>query len=190
MVEKRFLLQDKASLTHRSLRARLRAWWRTRDRRITVGRGFVLMPNVDIRLTDNAKLTIGDFCSIDSYAYLQLTKPEPEVILEDYVSIGRGTVIAAKKLIRIGKYTQIGPYCQINDQDHAFARGELIMNQQAMIEPVVIGQDCWFGSGVRVTKGVTIGDGVVLGAGSVVTRDIPPYQIWAGSPARFLKERE
>jgi len=190
MIEKRFLFEDKASITHRSFRARLRGWWRTLDRRITVGREFVLMPHVDIRLADNAKLIIGDYCSIDSYAYLQLTKPEPEVILEDYVSIGRGTVIAAKKSIRIGKFTQIGPYCQINDQDHSVARGELIMNQRAVIEPVVIGQDCWFGSGVRITKGVTIGDGVVLGAGSVVTRDIPAYQIWAGAPARFIKERE
>jgi acetyltransferase-like isoleucine patch superfamily enzyme len=190
MLEKRFQLTDKASLTHRSIRARLRAWWRTRDRRITVGKEFVLMPHVDLRLTDNAKLVIGDYCSIDSYAYLQLTKPEPVVILEDYVSIGRGSVIAAKKLIRIGRYTQIGPFCQINDQDHAFARDELIMNQRAIIAPVIIGEDCWFGSGVRVVKGVTIGDGVVLGAGSVVTSDIPPYQIWAGAPARFIKNRE
>ena len=190
MLEKRFLLKDKASLTNRSVRARLRGWWYTRDPRITVGKEFVLMPHVDFRLTDNAKLVIGDYCSIDSYAFLLLTKPEPQVILEDYVSIGRGCVLAAKKLIKIGKYTQIAPYCQINDQDHAFARGELIMNQRAIIEPVVIGQDCWFGSGVRVTKGVTIGDGVVVGAGSVVTRDIPAYQIWAGSPARFIRERE
>lgn len=148
------------------------------------------MPHVDLRLTDNARLIIGDYCSIDSYAYLQLTRPEPQVILEDYVSIGRGCIIAAKKLIRIGKYTQIGPNCQINDQDHGFAREELIMNQIAIIEPVIIGQDCWFGSGVRVTKGVNIGDGVVVGAGSVVIHNIPPYQIWAGVPARFIRNRE
>jgi acetyltransferase-like isoleucine patch superfamily enzyme len=190
MVEKRFFLKDKASLTHRSLATRVRAFWRTRDRRITVGKEFVLMPHVDIRLTDNAKLIIGDYCSIDSYAYLQLTRPEPQVVLEDFVSIGRGCVIAAKKLIRIGKYTQIGPYCQINDQDHGFARGELIMNQLAIIEPVIIGEDCWFGSGVRITKGVTIGDGAVIGAGSVVVRDIPAYQIWAGVPAKYIKERQ
>jgi acetyltransferase-like isoleucine patch superfamily enzyme len=190
MVEKRFLLKDKASLSHRSLATRVRAYWRTRDRRITVGKEFVLMPHVDIRLADNAKLIIGDYCSIDSYTYLQLTRPEPTVILEDYASIGRGCVIAAKKLIKIGKYTQIGPHCQINDQDHGFARGELIMNQLSIIEPVVIGQDCWFGSGVRIVKGVTIGDGVVIGAGSVVTQDIPEYQIWAGIPAKFIRNRE
>jgi acetyltransferase-like isoleucine patch superfamily enzyme len=189
MMEKRFLLKDSASLSNQSWSRRIRGFFKTLDSRISCGKKLVLMPNVDIRLCDNAKLIIGDHCSIDSYVYLQLTKPEPTVILGDYVSIGRGTVIAAKKLIQIGAYTQIGPFCQINDQSHDFKRDELIMNQKAIIKPVVIGKDCWFGSGVRIVMGVTIGDGVVVGAGSIVTKDIPAYQVWAGNPARFIKER-
>jgi acetyltransferase-like isoleucine patch superfamily enzyme len=189
MVEKRLLMKDRASMRDISWAKKFRTFVRTRDRRIECGKNVVIMPRVDIRMTDNAKLILGNYCVIDSYAYLQLTKPEPKIILGDYVTIGRGTVLAAKKLIKIGKYSMLGPHCQINDQSHEFAKGELIMNQPAIIKEVVIGQDCWFGSGVRVVMGVTIGDGAVIGAGSVVTKDIPPYQIWAGNPARFIRER-
>lgn len=190
MVEKRLLLEDNASMRNISWFKRVITFLKTRDRRIKCGKNVIIMPHVDMRLTENAKLIIGNYCVIDSYAYIQLTKPDPKVILEDYVTIGRGTVIAAKKLIHIGKYTMIGPFCQINDQGHGFAKGELIMNQPAVIKPVTIGSDCWFGSGVRVMMGVTIGDGAVIGSGSIVTKDIPAYQVWAGNPARFLKNRE
>ena len=72
----------------------------------------------------------------------------------------------------------LAPNCQINDQDHGFVKDELILNQMADIQPITIGKDCWFGSGVRVTKGVNVGDGAIVGVGSVVTRDVPAYEIW------------
>lgn len=52
-----------------------------------------------------------------------------------------------------------------------------------------IGNDVWIGDNVMIKAGVTIGDGVVIGMGSIVTRDIPSYQIWGGNPARLIKNR-
>ena len=184
------LLPDRASVGSGTLSDRLRARLLGLRRGVTVGRNVVVKPHVEVRVTDNGRLVIGDDSTIDSYAYFQLTKPEPVVTLGRHVGIGRHCVIAAKRSIVIGDYTQIGPYCQINDQDHGTRRDDLIMNQRAVIEPVRIGSDCWFGSGVRVVKGVTIGDGAIIGAGSVVTCDVPPYEIWVGVPARRLKVRE
>ena len=46
----------------------------------------------------------------------------------------------------------------------------------------------FIGAKTIITKPVTIGQGAVIGAGSVVTKDIPPYEIWAGVPARFIKK--
>lgn len=55
--------------------------------------------------------------------------------------------------------------------------------------PVIVGNDVWIGQGVIVLGGITIGDGCVIGAGSVVTRDVPPYAVVVGAPAKIIKYR-
>jgi acetyltransferase-like isoleucine patch superfamily enzyme len=52
-----------------------------------------------------------------------------------------------------------------------------------------VGNDVWIGNCVLIKSNVKIGDGVVIGMGSVVTKDIPSYEIWAGNPAKFIKRR-
>ena len=52
-----------------------------------------------------------------------------------------------------------------------------------------IGNDVWIGARALIKSGVTIGHGAIIGMGSVVTKDIPPYEIWAGNPAKFIKKR-
>lgn len=54
---------------------------------------------------------------------------------------------------------------------------------------VHIEDDVFIGLNVIICNSVTIGKGAIIGAGSVVTKDIPPYQVWAGNPARFIKNR-
>lgn len=54
---------------------------------------------------------------------------------------------------------------------------------------VVIEDDVFIGMNVIICNSVTIGKGAVIGAGSIVTKDIPPYQVWAGNPAHFIKDR-
>ena len=54
---------------------------------------------------------------------------------------------------------------------------------------VGIGHDVWIGHGVTVTAGVTVGTGAVIGAGAVVTRDVAPYTVVGGVPARMIKRR-
>lgn len=57
-------------------------------------------------------------------------------------------------------------------------------------KPIHIGSDCWFGGNVIVLPGVNIGNGATVGAGSVVTKDVPPFTVVAGNPARVIKTIE
>ena len=56
-------------------------------------------------------------------------------------------------------------------------------------ERTIIGNDVWIGARVMVKSGVRIGDGAVIGMGSIVTKDVPSYEIWAGNPAKKIKDR-
>ena len=58
------------------------------------------------------------------------------------------------------------------------------------VAPVVIGDDCWIGRRVMIMAGVTIGEGCVIAAGAVVTKDIPPYSVVGGIPAKVIKNRK
>lgn len=53
----------------------------------------------------------------------------------------------------------------------------------------MIGNDVWIAAGAQVLRGVKVGDGAVLGGGTIVTKDVPPYEIWAGVPARKIGQR-
>lgn len=55
--------------------------------------------------------------------------------------------------------------------------------------PITVGAGCWIAADVFVGPGVSVGDGSVIGARSLVLRDVPPSTVWAGSPIRFLKQR-
>lgn len=158
--------------------------------KIKAGEGIVIKSSVDFWLTDNAILEIGNNCVIQDYAFFQLTKPHPKVILGKEVVVGRWNVITAKSLIQIGDYTRIGSNVQIIDHDHGIEKFFLIKDQKAIIKNVIIGRDVWIGTGAKILKGVTIGDGAIIGANAVVANDIPPYAIAVGIPARVIKFRE
>ena len=107
-----------------------------------------------------------------------------------FTTIGRGTTIECNEAITIGNYVMIAENVSIRDSDHNFDDITRPMRMQNIsTAPVTVGNDVWLGYGVVVTKGVTIGDGCVIGANSVVTRDIPPYSVAVGAPARIIRKR-
>jgi acetyltransferase-like isoleucine patch superfamily enzyme len=92
----------------------------------------------------------------------------------------------------IGDLTLLSTSVQIIGQDHGKDNVTTPMRIAPPLFPrqvTVIEADCWIGSRVTIMEGVRIGRGAVVGAGSIVTRDVPPYCIALGSPARVVKRR-
>ncbi len=89
--------------------------------------------------------------------------------------------------VRIGDNVFIGPNVSICTIIHSLVPAE--RNAGIMhARPVTIGSNVWIASNVVILPGVTVGDGAVIGAGSVVTKDVAPYTLVAGNPARFIRD--
>ena len=88
--------------------------------------------------------------------------------------------------ITFGHHVFIGPKCGFYTVNHpidAETRNKYVESAK----PITVGNSVWFGGGVTVLPGVTIGDNVVIGAGSVVVKDIPSNSVAVGNPARVIK---
>jgi acetyltransferase-like isoleucine patch superfamily enzyme len=107
------------------------------------------------------------------------------IVCSESVTIGSKTLIAGGTHIYDTNFHSLDPATRIKGDDGQ-VHTEFELDQHS--SPVRIGKQCWVGSRCIILKGVTIGDESVIGAGSVVTKDVPPRQVWAGNPAKFIKE--
>ena len=105
--------------------------------------------------------------------------------------IGYGTRDDPAGQIDIGDCVRIAPHVMMIASDHVFDDPDRpITDQGSRRAPITIGDDVWIAGRVNITAGVTIGRGSVIAAGAVVTRDVPPYSVAAGVPARVIKSRK
>ncbi len=117
----------------------------------------------------NGLLKIGENCTINSFSFIDADK---------------GGVV-------IGDNVLIGPHVGIHGSNYRYgSRENLIIDQDTVSKGIRIGDDVWIGSHSTILDGVTIGKGAVIGAGAVVNKDIPPYSVAVGVPAKVIKERE
>lgn len=121
--------------------------------------------------------------------------------------IGRYSYIGNNSFVSdtdIGNFTSISTDCYIGGTSHptdwistspVFHKWENIMKKNfsrhefEIFHRTKIGNDVWIGNRVMIKAGVNIADGSIIGMGSIVTKDIGPYEIWAGNPARFIRKR-
>jgi maltose O-acetyltransferase len=93
--------------------------------------------------------------------------------------------------VTIGSDVVMGPDVVIMTTAHAFEDRNVTIRMQGALptRPVTIGNDVWIGTRAIIMPGVRIGSGAVIGAGSIVTKDIAPFAVVAGNPARLIRMR-
>lgn len=112
------------------------------------------------------------------------------ISLARHVFLGPHVVIYGHGGVEIGEHSLISMHCCILSSNHSIpGRDKIIRNEADLTLPTKIGRDVWLGAGAKVLGGITIGDGCVVGAGAVVAKDLPPYSIAVGVPARVIGER-
>jgi len=113
-----------------------------------------------------------------------------KIIINENIFLGPYVVIYGHGGVTIGNNTLIAMHCNILSSNHTIPdQNTLIRSQPDILLPTIIGKDVWLGANVTVLGGVKIGDGCVVGAGAVVTKDLPPFSISVGVPAKVIQTR-
>jgi acetyltransferase-like isoleucine patch superfamily enzyme len=190
------LLDGGMSMPQRNtLGQRFALWWgyklAARHRRVSVDPSCCISPqarvcprqgaikigahsSVALGVLLQGNVTIGIHCSVQAYAVL----------------IGYGSHESPGGLVKIGDFVRIAPSVMMIAANHIFDDAIKPIRKQGLAHaPITIEDDVWIGGRVTILAGVKVGEGSVVGAGAVVTKDIPPYSIAVGVPAKVIKRR-
>jgi acetyltransferase-like isoleucine patch superfamily enzyme len=121
---------------------------------------------------------IEDFCTVNNGV--------GDVIIGHHTLIGMGNTLIGP--IRVGNNVIFAQNIVASGLNHEYRNIDTpIYQQKILTAPIVIEDDCWIAANVVLTAGITIGKHSVVAAGAIVTRDIPPYSVAVGNPARIIK---
>ncbi len=140
-----------------------------RSKFLELGNGTRINPTA--HLADKRCMKIGHNCFIGKHCHISIVEPSS---------------------LSIGNYAIISPYVRILGGDHNMSRvGEYLINVKdgGVNLPIIIEDDVMVGMGSTILKGVTIGEGAIIAAGAVVTRNVSPYSVYGGNPAKRISSR-
>lgn len=133
--------------------------------RITLNKGSYFAEGTLLRVTENAEFSMGVNSGFNSYC-----------------------VITCRDKIEIGDNVMFGPFVTIHDHDHVYKTKGSMKTSGYVTKPIVIEDDVWVGGNVVILKGVTIGKGSVIAAGTVVTKEVPPYTVVYNKKEMIVKQ--
>ncbi len=140
---------------------------------------------IPLRASDAKRVGVGCYY-LDEIVWLN----GDQIELGDRVAFNHGCFVNGYGGLAIGDGTIVGPRTMIHTANHIIDDLDRpIVEQGWTAGPVHIGAGCWIGMGVCILPGVTIGDGCVIGAGSVVVKDLDPFSVAVGNPARVVRSR-
>lgn len=162
---------------------------------LQVGKNFIVEDGAEIMALSQEGIICGDNVTIGAYASIKPTNYYGRNLgvglrIGNHSNIGRYSYIGCSGRITIGNNVMMGPRVGLFAENHRFNDTERLMREQGVKrEPIIIEDDCWLASSSTILAGVTVGQGSIVAAGSVVTQDVPPFSIVAGSPAKLIRSR-
>ncbi len=152
---------------------------------VEIAEGCFVAPEARLFAEPGRAIRIGPGCSIAADAFVH-----GPVVLAAHVSLNaRVSLDGGAGGIRIGEGSRIATGATLYAFDHGLAPDRPLREQPVTSRGIVLGADVWVGANAGVTDGVRIGDHAVVAMGAVVTRDVPPWAIVAGVPARIIGDR-
>lgn len=150
----------------------------------------------DVTIQNPQCIHLGKGVSVGNYSYfLPCTeyagiKYSPKIKIGDGCWIGIRNSFACINRIEIGNNVLFAGYVHLTDHSHGYEDISKPIKNQPLISkgPIVIEDDCWLGFESEILSGVHIGKHSIVAARAVVTKDVPPYSIVAGNPARIVKQ--
>lgn len=159
------------------------------------GRDLIIEDYAELNCLSTQKIKIGNRVSIGKFAIIRPAniyggEMGEGLKIGDNSNIGPYSYIGCSGFIEIGNNVMISPRVSIYAENHIFNRTDIPMKEQGVNRKFVrIEDDCWIAANSVILANVTIGKGSIVSAGSVVTKDVPPFSIVAGVPARIIKQR-
>lgn len=156
----------------------------TPDQFKSAGKRVIIAAHVDILMPE--RLTVGDDVEFKYSCHLEVNNG---------ITIGSGTHFAPFCVLygplEIGDNCAFAAHCTFACVGHGYERTDIPMvKQPSTAKKTVIEDDVWFGANVVVVGGVRIGRGSIIGAGAVVTKDVAPYSVMGGVPAKLIRKRK
>lgn len=174
-----------------ALRARL-------ERVNTIARGAQIAPDAWV---SGSVISVG--CQVATGCKIYRATLSGQVKVARYTSLWGPSIFVSGggQGVEIGSFCSIAHHVSMQEQFHNSQRTTTYFIERNLLDqpdppealiskgPVRIGHDVWIGAGAQVLSGVTIGDGAIVAAGAIVTRDVAPYAVVAGNPARLIRYR-
>lgn len=160
---------------------------------LSLGEKCFIDDNTFINAKSKYGITFGNNVTLNRNCYLYCSgeRKGEGIHIGNNVTIGNNGIIYGCALVKIGDNCAIGPNVVIIPENHNFGDINIPIRQQGCTrERIVIENDVWIGSNCVILAGLTIHHGSVIAAGAVVTKDIPPYAVVGGVPAKIIKYRK
>jgi serine acetyltransferase len=175
-----------------------------------IGKGTVFGKSVVLR--SPAQISIGQSTMIDDYVVLDAKGRGSSIAIGNQVLLGRNTILSCSdSKLEIGHFVSFGPFCFLASRSqlrigsnvavgagsyflgggHAYEDpNTAVIHQARTSQGITVEDNVWIGIGARILDGVHVGRNSIVGAGAVVAKDVPPWTVVMGNPARVVEKRK